>query len=257
MSNGLLFDEPILTVQPVVAMALGLNEAIALQQINYWMARTNNVRNGRKWVYNSIAEWSKQFPFWSPSTVKRTFASLESAGVLVSDCFNADKLDHSKWYSIDYEKFAEITDPVIAARRADLEKSGDTTIGSNCTNRLGQADPVRQPKMTQSLYRTENTSEITSKGARAALPEWLDPDVWAEWVQHLKEKRIRVTPSSGKKAIERLARYKEQGFPPKAVIDHCIAGNYQGLFPPKSDPTNVSSKHPKSLNDMDYSADLF
>ena len=252
MSNGLLLDEPLLTVQPAVAMALGLNEAIALQQVNYWMARTNNVRNGRKWVYNSIAEWSKQFPFWSPSTVKRTFAALESAGVLVSDCFNEDKLDHSKWYSIDYEKFYEITDPVLAARRADLEKSGGSPIGSNCTNRSGQADPMRRPKMTKSLYKTETTSEINKRAT--SLPAGFE--VTDELRQWAKEKGY-ASPDNLLEAFKLYHTAKGSTYKDwKAAFQMWIKKDKE-FSSSKSKTSCVSSNKTKSLADMDYSESFF
>lgn len=98
----------------------------------------------------------------------------------------------------------------------------------------------------------------TEKSApRLSLPEWLDPDLWAEWVTHRKEKKCPMTESSATKTIEKLARLKDQGHSPKAVIDHSIAGGYQGIFAPRTDTVVGSVKRPKSLHDMDYSTDLF
>lgn len=76
MSNLLIDEQPIM-VLPNLATNIGLNEAIVLQQIHYWIGRTNNVRDGNKWIYNSYQNWNKQFPFWSLATLKRTLTSLK------------------------------------------------------------------------------------------------------------------------------------------------------------------------------------
>jgi hypothetical protein len=99
----------------------------------------------------------------------------------------------------------------------------------------------------------------TEKSAsRLSLPEWLDPELWDRWVAHRK-KRDRSPASDDSKTlwIRTMTEIHASGSDLKAAIENSIANNWKGIFAPKSDPTNVSSKRPKSLNDMDYSADLF
>ena len=62
MSNLLIDDYPIL-VLPKLATEIGLNEAIILQQIHYWLKNSSHYHDNRKWIYNSYPEWQKQFPF--------------------------------------------------------------------------------------------------------------------------------------------------------------------------------------------------
>lgn len=113
MLHKYLLDEPPLVVLPSLAKRIGLNEAIVIQQIHYWLTnarearRTYNFRQGRWWVYHSYAEWKLTFPFWSEPTIKRTFLGLEKAGLVVSACLGEDPRDRSKWYSIDYDALAQ------------------------------------------------------------------------------------------------------------------------------------------------------
>lgn len=93
---------------PSLAAKIGLNEAVVLQQIHYWLGISKHHIEGRTWVYNTYEEWQKQFPFWSVSTIKRTIRSLEMLGLLLSDNWNQMKMDKTKWYSIDYEKLQEL-----------------------------------------------------------------------------------------------------------------------------------------------------
>jgi hypothetical protein len=136
-----------------------------------------------------------------------------------------------------------------------VDKGGEPDSGNP---NQGNPDLGNQPLVsTDKAVRTQKAVRTESAASPLVLPEWLDPDLWAEWVKHRKEKKCPMTNSSAEKLIAKLATFKEQGQSPKAVIDHSIAGGYQGLFAPRSDTVVGSVKRPSSLNDMDYSADLF
>ncbi|PGV73585.1 hypothetical protein COD83_24555, partial [Bacillus thuringiensis] len=104
MSN--LLNEHPLIVLPSLAVEIGLNEAIIVQQIHYWLQKSNHEYDGRKWIYNSAEEWKKQFPFWGIATIRRTFTKLENSGLLLVGNYNKLKIDRTKWYSIDYKRLS-------------------------------------------------------------------------------------------------------------------------------------------------------
>lgn len=111
--SNLLFDDQPLICQPGLAYLLhSSDKAIMLQQLHYWLQRTNNVQeDGHKWVYNSMDDWLKQFPWLGDrNRVSKYFKELEKLGLVVTGNFNKFKFDRTKWYRIDYdalEKFAE------------------------------------------------------------------------------------------------------------------------------------------------------
>jgi len=103
LHSKLLIDDHPLQVLPDLAVAVGLNEAIVLQQLHYWIRRSTNIIEGHHWVYNTYEEWQAQFPFWSVSTIQRIFTSLEKGGVLIAQKHNIQNWDQRKWYRIDYD----------------------------------------------------------------------------------------------------------------------------------------------------------
>ncbi|MDR4507963.1 MAG: conserved phage C-terminal domain-containing protein [Candidatus Brocadiaceae bacterium] len=149
--SKLLIDDYPLMILPNLAVKIGLNEAVVLQQLHYWLERSNNRRDGRTWVYNSYREWHEQFPFWSVDTVKRTINKLEKQGYVVSsDSFNTYKMDKTKWYTIDYEMLSALV-PI------------EPETGANCTNldsRKHQAIP--ETNITETTN-TENTKKEKEK----------------------------------------------------------------------------------------------
>lgn len=168
-SSRLLIDEPALQVLPSLAVAVGLNEAIVLQQVHYWLKnaeanrRLDNYQDSRWWVYNSYPEWKRDaFPWWSEDTIQRTFKSLEKKGMLITGKLSNNPYDQRKWYSIDYDALDQL----------NLRSS----ITATCVDALPQNAPMDDSKMRSSHHRkmrssiTENKTptETTSREAEAA-----------------------------------------------------------------------------------------
>jgi len=106
MSNIFYNIEP-KVINTELACLIGLNEAIVMQQLHYWLERNKqtatNFQDNRYWTYGTIQEYTdRDFPFWSFDTVKRTLAKLIKWGFVIQGNFNKWKLDQTKWYSIDY-----------------------------------------------------------------------------------------------------------------------------------------------------------
>ena len=107
--NQLLIDEYPLLIPPSLAEKVGLNEAIILQQVHFWISKRKHFIDGKYWVYNTYDGWASQFPFWSRSTIIRIFKRLEDDGLIITGNFNRMKIDQTKWYSIDYGKVSELS----------------------------------------------------------------------------------------------------------------------------------------------------
>ena len=107
--SKLLINEPPLQVLPSLARAIGLNEAIVLQQLHYWMAHAKTKHEGRQWVYKTYEEWQTCFPFWSIRTIKSVFAGLKASGLVCVQALSDDKWNRVNFYSVNYEKLEEIT----------------------------------------------------------------------------------------------------------------------------------------------------
>ncbi|CAI1805380.1 Uncharacterised protein [Serratia quinivorans] len=157
--SRLLINENPLQVLPTLACAIGLNEAIVLQQIHYWMNISQNFHDGRRWVYNSVPSWQAQFPFWSGSTVKRALANLEKLQMVHTANYNSDSWDKTKWYSVNYEVLAamESTKYPVDDRLGQI----DPIEGAKMSQGAGQNDLTPRVKMTSSP--TENTTETTTE----------------------------------------------------------------------------------------------
>lgn len=189
--SRLIIEEPPLQVLPSLAVAVGLNEAIVLQQIHYWLRQSKNVIDGHAWVYNSVRQWKQQFPFWSDDTIARALKSLRARGVLVAEALSDDPRDRSLYYRIDYQ----------ALDALEIGSSGAKCITANCGNGHQQHAAMDTSNLRQSYIKTETTAETTNretrKRAAPAAPLLCPPDVdaqvWDDWLALRKAKKAPVT----------------------------------------------------------------
>lgn len=201
-----LFDEHPLVIDVKLAKTIGLNEAIVLQQINYWLhGKSAKKINGRLWTFNSVKKWHEQFPFWSESTVKRVFSSLEKDGLLITGRFNKYKFDKTKWYSIDMKK---VSDRLV---QFDLMEKG----------KMAHSDRVN---LTQPIPDTTETSSDTYSNSQAEPDKSLE--IRKQIIEYLNEKLgTKYKPNASKNKTVINARlnedYKLDDF--KKVIDNKYA----------------------------------
>ncbi|WP_346216875.1 DnaD domain protein [Caldifermentibacillus hisashii] len=130
MSKLLINESPIL-VLPTLAKKIGLNQALFIQQLHYWLADSKHTYDGYQWVYNTYEDWHRQFPFWSTSTIRRIIGKLEREGLIVSGNYNRFKMDKTKWYRINYEYLESLMDE-------------DAQLSDLCSKRTDTSDPTEQ-----------------------------------------------------------------------------------------------------------------
>src|SRR5689334_20642558 len=100
-ASKLLTGDTLLVFQPALAARIGLEEAVMLQQIHYWLTLGGHERDGRRWIYNSYVEWTAQFPFWNKDKVRRVVEHLRRLGLVQTARYNRHAYDQTTWYTID------------------------------------------------------------------------------------------------------------------------------------------------------------
>lgn len=141
----LLISEPPLQVLPSLAVRIGLNEAIFLQQLHYWLPRSSTRINGRAWVYRTVKGWRVEFPFWSERTIQSVIYSLEQQGLIDVQQLSEDKRDKTNYYAINYDKLRDHDAEVAPSDHADSARS------------------ITQDLRDVYTRNTENTSETTTR----------------------------------------------------------------------------------------------
>lgn len=114
-----LNDSNVLMFRPKLACAIGLHEAIIVNQIEYWIGqikkwkdgteRDRHFQDGKWWVYNSLEEWHEQFPFMTKDLIQRKLSKLKKDGILFATSeYNTASFDRTLWYSINYDRLKSV-----------------------------------------------------------------------------------------------------------------------------------------------------
>ena len=161
--SRLLINEPPLQVLPSLAKEIGLNEAMMLQQMHYWLLKSANEFTGVKWFYKTLEEWQTEFPFWSAMTIRRTLGSLEKQKIIKIGNFNKKKFDKTKWYTIDYQR--------VNIRCVQNEQS----MCLDCTDGCVQNEQTYTRDYTETT--TENNNNVSEEKPQKV--------VWTEETRHI------------------------------------------------------------------------
>lgn len=161
-ASSLLIQESPLTVQPNLAVLIGLNEAIFLQQLQYWISREAGICDeyGRRWIYNTVKQWNVQFPFWSESTIKRTIKSLEDQEVMISTVIG-NSYNKTKAYTINYELIEELSKKIVHKQYQASIESVDRRISAPppMREKIEYTEEASDPDVMQQEYEVTDISE--------------------------------------------------------------------------------------------------
>ena len=227
MSNLLINEHPLM-VLPSLATKIGLNEAIIIQQVHYWLNISTKVHEGRKWTYNTYQEWQKQFPFWSERTIRRAIKNLEENGYLLVGNFNKLSFDKTKWYTIDYVKLNE-NNSNNNAYSGIVQQYGqsDQTMRTDCPDEMRTDCPDGVDNVTRTIPETssETTTKITTNNNIVQQAELCIP--FEEIINYLNQQAGTKYKHSTKSTQGYIKARWNEGFNSieeyKTVIDNKVA----------------------------------
>jgi len=165
-SNPLVLDKKL-------AVILGLNEALVLEQIHYWLEvnkkEKRNYHEGRYWTYNTLNEWQEEFPFWSISTIKRIFKKLRDMKILEVGNFNVYQMDRTLWYTINYEELDKLCQGELNRDGFTCEETGKENVDED----EGIKGEVQNDQSTSSSRESHNTQngQMERVNKTTAIPE--------------------------------------------------------------------------------------
>jgi len=120
MSKNLTGEHPMILLKNL-AVEIGLNEAIMLQQLQYWEGKATVKHAGRMWVFKTVKEWRKQdFPFWSIGTINNVIKSLRDKNLILVEQLSKHAYVRKNYYCVNYQQVDKINE-IIAAKLLELD----------------------------------------------------------------------------------------------------------------------------------------
>jgi len=205
--SKLLINESPLQVLPSLAIKYGLNEAIVIQQLHYWLIRSTNIEEDKKWVYNSISEWHKQFPFWSEKTISRILKKLCDIHLVIKGNYNKMPMDKTLWCTLDDGQLGP-------------------TIQTSCLN--------EQDNVTEAIPETTTETTPKIKTIDIKIPEYIELELWNDFIVVRKKLKAPNTERALNGLLKKLDLFEQtsQGSANES-IDESIMNGWKGVFAPK------------------------
>lgn len=203
MSN-LLINEPPLQVLPSLAAAIGLNEALLLQQLHYWLRHAKVEHDGKMWIYKNLDKWKEQdFPFWSKNTIRRAVKSLNDKDLILVEKLAQNSFDRVNHYTINYAELMKIE--LKTPQKPDVIEQ--PKMGASSSADWAQEQPKmglsEQPKMGASLREQQETNKESGHTQKIEGDVLAVRDQNAEsimnWQQPSKETMQSLLMMAGKK----------------------------------------------------------
>ena len=218
-----------------VALEVGINGAIMLNHLHYWVKKNAdnemNYHDGYFWTYNSIAAYKKQFPFWSEKTIYRILRELEVNGYVKTGNYNQSAYDRTKWYALT-EKSAKLLKSTIDQEYKNSQDNATETTLPDCPNEITQSDNAHLDKLYKcTLYKNKHKERHIDKHSESANCSPKLAVALTAFAEHRKKLKKPMTDYAKKlllKKLQKLAKTEQEQI---AILNQSIENGWQGVFP--------------------------
>lgn len=149
----LLISETPLIVLPSLAKTIGLNEALVLQQVHFWIAQSMNEYDGHKWMYRTDDQWIEEFSFWSASTLRRTVSSLKKLGLIrvekLARHFGGNSFDQKKYYTVIYSVVETLNLKPAHSASSQIDQLEDDNPSKPCVDASSQNEQMDKGELAE------------------------------------------------------------------------------------------------------------
>lgn len=192
-----------------LAAEIGLNNAIFLQDIAYWMGYNKSqgmaYEDGRYWTFSTHEEICERHPYWTKNQVRKIIKDCEEAGYLITGNYNKNRYDHTKWYTLGDKLYDVIShiDVVEKPHRSVTEakcRSGEKPTSINISNNIINKDICGDASV--SSVSVEDVSQKKSVPRKEFSKHG--------WVKLTDEEYARLVKDLGKKELDRCIEHIDE-----------------------------------------------
>ena len=192
--------------------------------------------------------------YWRTGPLPADEARLRNICRLSRHNFSKSKGVILKFFVLENEKYLH--------KRIDREIAKAVEI-SNKRAEAGRAGGVANAQASAKQLPTQSQSQLHIKKKTKAkkdflddleLPDFVNKETWAEFVQMRKEIKKKLTPTACKQIFRDMTKWHGDGINANDCLVNSIRGNWQGVFPPtkqKNEPTSKSSVDFVADNDLE------
>ena len=210
---NLLMAEHPHVLSPTLAARLGLEEALFLQQVHFRCLHGNNTRDGKRWCFDTYADWVREMPYLkNEQKVQRIVSKLEKMGVLVTTSeYNRLKIDKRKWYRVNYAHgLLQIeSDPESDENGDSKMNDGDSKMNDQYTQTTTQTTAQTTAFVCAGLSPTAPLGGFAEPKAKSTTPNPANTATWNAYAAAYRQ-RYGVDPIRNAKVNGMVANFVKQ-----------------------------------------------
>src|SRR5260364_28809 len=116
----------------------------------------------------------------------------------------------------------------LSKRISKNQPKPQKTIKQKPTKASSKSQPLHLHLHLHLLLRLTLSKHLTAL-CELKRPDWLPEDAWRDWVSYRKTHKSRFTEKAAELSLCELAKLRERGFEPRAVIEQSILSGWTGL----------------------------
>lgn len=149
----------------------------------------------------------------------RSINMLVDMNIIIKKDNGIIKKDNELWTTYSFQKDFEKWKPL--SKKITLSKKIMTVIEKD-----------NEP-LSKKIHSKETLQKQLTKTNKVILPDWLDQELWNEFLNHRKKLRKPMTEYAQKLAIKKLTWMKDKGHNPRSLIMTAIESGWQTFYEPK------------------------
>ena len=221
-----------------IATEYGVDVAILVHHIAFWNARNEANKktqtDGKGWTYNTYEAFSKLYPFWSTSQIKRILQKAKTQGAIDTANWNKKTYDRTLWYCI--------TD-TIRELYAISSTRKDGTV--RCKGRNRPMQETKSPNGTDAIVPPIPGKEPVNTTVSTTDTIWPENEAfqfaWSEWKKERKERRKTLTPRAAMLGLQKLQKLTNDPEHAILIIAQSIERVWATFYPLKNDKRKSTS----------------
>jgi DNA-binding transcriptional ArsR family regulator len=95
------------------------------------------------------------------------------------------------------------------------------------------AHPVHPNRNRTEIEPSLNPKRVRVRAKEVTVPDWMDRSLWQQFLEHRRFIKAPMTEVAKRRAITTLAKLRDEGHEPEAVLNQSIVNGWKGVFPVK------------------------
>jgi uncharacterized protein YdaU (DUF1376 family) len=154
------------------------------------------------------------------------------------------------------EEFFKMDGPILRHKRCDRELSWQSKLKENQSERAkirwenerkinelhavaipphSRGNAIQNQNQNHIKKKKDSPTKLTAVAPAFSLPEWVPRDAWLGWEEMRRKIRKPLTDAARMVNLRKLAKLRDRGDDPTAVIEQSLANGWGGIFEIRAD----------------------